>query len=851
MDREKVVSRNNPSKREFEFLSPFTVGNGSIAYTADVTGMQTLYEEQAEAGFPLLTMADWAWHTTPTVNGETYELDRDLVMTKYAHPRKGTVHYAVEKQPGNEEVYDWLRENPHRYNLLRIGLYYKKERIRAEQITGIDQSLDLYTGILTSNFELRIGSGGHAKESVDALQENIILNPYNNDIGKAAKAVKKDRTPKASVPVQVKTLCHQEQDVLAFEICSELCKTGDLQVVLQLPYGSSDITGSDWNAEDRHETKVYLQGEHTLQLLHSMDGSGVSILVCSEHTNNWKGKAAGASLSAVEHLCAEKGYSADAERPCVEKNWSTAAEQLNQVESPKNWSANAGVIRLEQLGKHSYLYIPTGSKRFAFTVELRADIEATNEERSKAEENGQVKGRFQKQVQAVADTQGQDSNREQSISREQFKESAIGQLQSKNCMENTKHITINPTFHACEQSSICKWKHFWQEGGLISFEHSTDPRTRELERRIILSLYVSAINSCNSMPPQETGLTVNSWYGKAHLEMYLWHLAYLPLWGRSDLLKKSLGWFKRILPEAIKNAKRNDYRGAKWPKMVGPQGVDCPSIIATLLVWQQPHLIYMLELMYQTGGGQEVLKEYWELVKESAEYMADFAEYNQEKQVYELVAPLIPAQESHRPEDTKNPVYEIEYWRLGLTIAIEWAKRLDEPYPAKWQEVAEHMAMPAAQAGVYLAHECCPETYTQYAKDHPSMVAALGLLPGERIDPQAMKNTLKKIRETWDFQSMWGWDFAMLAMTETRLGNPAGAIDILLYDTEKNRYMGNGHNLQASRNDLPLYLPGNGSLLLAIPLMAVGYPSCDRAQPGFPDDGTWQVEVEGIYPFMH
>ena len=131
------------------------------------------------------------------------------------------------------------------------------------------------------------------------------------------------------------------------------------------------------------------------------------------------------------------------------------------------------------------------------------------------------------------------------------------------------------------------------------------------------------------------------------------------------------------------------------------------------------------------------------------------------------------------------------------------------------------------------------------------MVAALGLLPGERIDSQAMKNTLQSIYKAWDFQSMWGWDFALLAMTETRLGNPSGAIDILLYDTEKNRYMGNGHNLQASRSDLPLYLPGNGSLLLAISLMAVGYPGCERAHPGFPEDGTWQVETEGIYPFAY
>ena len=52
------------------------------------------------------------------------------------------------------------------------------------------------------------------------------------------------------------------------------------------------------------------------------------------------------------------------------------------------------------------------------------------------------------------------------------------------------------------------------------------------------------------MPPQETGLTVNSWYGKFHLEMHWWHAAHFALWNRTPLLEKSLGWYDRILPAA-------------------------------------------------------------------------------------------------------------------------------------------------------------------------------------------------------------------------------------------------------------------------------------------------------------
>ena len=56
---------------------------------------------------------------------------------------------------------------------------------------------------------------------------------------------------------------------------------------------------------------------------------------------------------------------------------------------------------------------------------------------------------------------------------------------------------------------------------------------------------------------------------------------------------------------------------------------------------------------------------------------------------------------------------------------------------------------------------------------------------------------------------------------------------------------------QAARKDLPLYLPGNGSLLLALPLMAAGWQGGRTGFPGFPADGSWMAEAEGILPFPY
>src|SRR6185312_689119 len=119
------------------------------------------------------------------------------------------------------------------------------------------------------------------------------------------------------------------------------------------------------------------------------------------------------------------------------------------------------------------------------------------------------------------------------------------------------------------KASANHWAKFWSTGGAVDFSDSRDARAPELERRIVLSQYLTAIQCAGSMPPQETGLTVNSWYGKFHLEMHWWHAAHFALWNRTDLLEKSLGWYGRVLPAARALALTQGYRGARWPKMVG------------------------------------------------------------------------------------------------------------------------------------------------------------------------------------------------------------------------------------------------------------------------------------------
>jgi hypothetical protein len=387
---------------------------------------------------------------------------------------------------------------------------------------------------------------------------------------------------------------------------------------------------------------------------------------------------------------------------------------------------------------------------------------------------------------------------------------------------------------ATRQASETHWREFWSTGGAIDLASSADQRAQELERRIVLSQYLTAIQCSGSTPPQETGLTCNSWYGKFHLEMHWWHAAHFALWGHTPLLERSLGWYSSILSAAREKARKQGYAGARWPKMTSLDGRESPSSIGPLLIWQQPHPIAMAELCYRTNPTRETLKRYSDIVVQSAEFMTSFAVWRDGRFV--LGPPVIPAQENHPPRKTWNPTFELAYWHEALGIAARWRDRLGLPPEEKWEHVRTKLSPLPVENGVYLAHENCLHTYTARNFDHPSMLAAYGVLNGEGVDRETMRRTLHKVLREWRWADTWGWDFPMAAMTATRLGEPETAINCLFLESPKNTWLPNGHNWQ--QPNLPIYLPGNGALLTAVALMAY-------SPNGFPKKG-WKPRWEGL-----
>ncbi|NOX65865.1 MAG: hypothetical protein GXO85_08715 [Chlorobi bacterium] len=411
-----------------------------------------------------------------------------------------------------------------------------------------------------------------------------------------------------------------------------------------------------------------------------------------------------------------------------------------------------------------------------------------------------------------------------------------------------KIIDVVPSVDETELSSANSWNKFWTEGGAIDLSESKDPRAKELERRIVLSQYLLKINSSGSFLPAETGLTCNSWYGKPHLEMHWWHDVHNTLWGRGEILEKSMPWYRSILPKARETAVFQGYDGVRWPKMVGPDGREGPSSVAVFLIWQQPHPIYYAELLYRLHPNKETLKKYKELVFQSAEFMASYAYWDENLKRYVLGPPLIPAQEKHPAETTMNPTFELAYWAWGLETAQQWRVRLGMGRNEKWQNVLDNLSPLPIKDGLYVNAETAMNTFGEGGKryGHPALLGAYGMIPPNSLtDSSTMHKTLKKVMETWNWDSTWGWDFPLTAMTAARLGEQELAIQSLLMDSKKNNYLVNGHNYQTS--NLPIYLPGNGGLLTAVAMMAAGWDGApDIHAPGFPQDGSWTVRWEGL-----
>lgn len=399
--------------------------------------------------------------------------------------------------------------------------------------------------------------------------------------------------------------------------------------------------------------------------------------------------------------------------------------------------------------------------------------------------------------------------------------------------EQEESTAPNPTFAETLAASAAAYEYYWNNGGAIDLSGSTDERWFELERQIVLSQYLMAVQSRGSWPCAEAGLMfTDNWRGQFHMEMTWWHIAHYALWSRMEWADRQLSCFQTFLPVAKKLAAQLDYAGAKWGKSVGPQGRSAPWGGNLALLWKQPHPIYFAELEYLNRPTGETLLKWAEIIKETADHMADYA-VKKEDGLYHL-DPVMPPCELGFTYDT---LFDLAYWRWALETAQIWQERMGNPRVAKWDDVAYNLAPLPVQDGLYIRSPEWTETYTRQNYEHPDPVGICGMLPPtDMVDREIARASLKKILETWDMDRIWGWDFPWIAMCAVRVGEPEIAVEAMLSCKLDEIGCNNAGSYP--------YLPANGAILFAAAMMAAG-PDGEHA-PGFPKDGKWVVRQENI-----
>src|SRR5688572_7422658 len=241
IDRHALVTRHNPTLTKVDPASPLMVGNGSIAFTADITGLQT-FQDQYSPLVPLMTQAQWAWHSFPNPDG--YKIEDALVPMKV---RDGTRRYPalLNWDQAQSGAIKWLRENPHRFNLGRVGLHLARADGVAATFADLSetwQQLDLWNGRLTSRFMFD------------------------------------------GAPVAIETSVHPDRDILIVKLRTALLSDGRVGVDLKFPGVCARLNPdpSDWTHLDTHATREVARGADNLSLARVIDDTRYSVRVAGD-----------------------------------------------------------------------------------------------------------------------------------------------------------------------------------------------------------------------------------------------------------------------------------------------------------------------------------------------------------------------------------------------------------------------------------------------------------------------------------------------------------------------------------------------------------------------------------------
>lgn len=603
--------------------------------------------------------------------------------------------------------------------------------------------------------------------------------------------------------VNVETCVHPELDLVAVRIESSLIDSGGLQVALDFGYPTlkNDAWLGDFDQTTGHATSSKFQGERRLDLVRNVDETTYHAALAVDAGGSLNIPSGASKVKELVIRSAEYG---------TDGHWTDVTAK---VAAAVRENRIAQRVSFESMGVDP---APGKGKRLKVTLTL----------------DGREEKREVKDNQTLSVSSGSGSA---------FTVAARGQkVMTLVCAYSPKPLPSDlPNFAETKTASAFHWKRHWMNGGAIDLSASKDVRWKELERRIVLSQYLMAAMSSGSWPSAENGLLgIDFWRGQFHMEMVWWHLAHYALWNRWSMAEEALGCYQRLTPAARQLASQLGYKGLQWPKSVGPEGRSAPWEGNQVLLWKQPHPIFLAELEYRLRPNRATLDKWADIIEGTATYMADYATKDEKTGIYSL-KPAMPPSELGV---TQDDVFDLAYWRWAFDKAQEWRQRMDKARVPLWDEARRSLAPLPVSNGVFMHSAEWTDSYSKRMKNHPDSIGVFGMLPPiDDVDQKTAHRTVLQVWSAWNWKSCWGWDFPWMAMAAARVGEPAMAVDALLKDAgNKNSYDIRGVNGG-------WYMPGNGGLLYAVAMMAAGWDGGPSTHaPGFPADGSWTVKWEGL-----
>jgi hypothetical protein len=367
----------------------------------------------------------------------------------------------------------WFNANPHRIDLIQVGLRRATNTSaplvaadlllqEGSGVAGAAQELDPWTGEIRSNFTLLLGSGGSTGNS----------------------------TSGGGVQYSTRTACHMDLDLISWRVERIGSPTHPQQQPMQ-----QQINNEPQEKKQQHHATV--EAPLVLRIAFPYADDGTPTASPSTHSHGG-GNGQGANWLADEKHTTAMLLGADGQSVHFSRTLDHDAYEV-VCRWQQGESGTGTMLKLVREGPHSFVLQPTHTN---------------------SDDGGS----------ASAAAHGGPTLMEMSCllapPRALYPVGASGDWLTAKAkltlpLLNEKGATL-PLFDDVAANAAARWAEFWGCGAAIDLAGQLSPETEseeysrafELERRAVLSQYLTRSQSAGSQPPQETGYTLNSWMGR-------------------------------------------------------------------------------------------------------------------------------------------------------------------------------------------------------------------------------------------------------------------------------------------------------------------------------------------------